>query len=258
MRRAARTAAWTLALAVALCTAGSHAQQAQPNQQQPAEPVFRTGINFVRVDVIVSDKNGANVADLKQSDFEVTEDGKPQSIENFKFIKLDGGVSSAVVEGAPRSIRTDTDEEQEASRDDVRLFAIFLDDYHVRKENSLRVRAPLEQFVQTQLGPSDMIGLMYPLQSVLNVRMTRDKDQVARGLDKFLGRKYDYIPLNDLERQYAYLPVETQEQIRVRVALSAIQGLIVHMGRTGRSGRCGLGHFSMLRRMPPSSSSAIE
>ena len=211
MRRVSRIGVCVLSLAaVLLAEAASRAQQPQPDQQQPAQPVFRTGINFVRVDVIVSDKNGANVADLKQSDFEVTEDGKPQSIENFKFIKLDGGVSSAVVEGAPRSIRTDTDEEQEASRDDVRLFAIFLDDYHVRKENSLRVRAPLEQFVQTQLGPSDMIGLMYPLQSVLNVRMTRDKDQVARGLDKFLGRKYDYIPLNDLERQYAYLPVETQ------------------------------------------------
>jgi len=229
MRRAIRTTAWALALAVTVCTAGSHAQQ------QPSQPVFRTGINFVRVDVIVSDKNGANVADLKQSDFEVTEDGKPQSIENFKFIKLDGGAVPSP-DGPPRAIRTDSDEEQEAARDDVRLFAIFLDDYHVRKENSLRVRAPLEQFVQTQLGPSDMIGLMYPLESVLNVRMTRNQDQVVRGLDKFLGRKYDYRPENDLERQYAYYPVETQEQIRVRVSLSAIRGLIVHMG-TLKEGR---------------------
>src|SRR5438105_15948259 len=118
MRCVLRTAVCVVAL-----TAVAFAQAAQ----QPAQ--FRTGINYVRVDVIVSDKNGANVADLKQSDFEVTEDGKPQSIENFKFIKLDGGLSSAAVEGAPRSIRTDTDEEQEASRDDVRLFAIFLDDY---------------------------------------------------------------------------------------------------------------------------------
>jgi VWFA-related protein len=58
----------------------------------------------------------------------------------------------------------------------------------------------------------------------------------VKGLDRFLGRKYDYTPVNDLERQYAYLPVETQEQIRVRVALSAIQGLIVHMG-TLKEGR---------------------
>ena len=241
MRRVSRIGACVLSLAaVALAEAASRAQQArqaQPDQQQqPAQPVFRTGINFVRVDVIVSDKNGANVADLKQSDFEVTEDGKPQSIENFKFIKLDGGVSSAATEGAPRRIRTDADEEQEAARDDVRLFAVFLDDYHVRKENSLRVRAPLEQFIQTQLGPSDMIGLMYPLESVFNVRMTRNQDQVVRGLEKFLGRKYDYTPTNDLEREYTYLPVETQEQIRVRVALSALRGLIVHMG-TLKEGR---------------------
>jgi VWFA-related protein len=222
-----------------VCTAGSHAQQAQAQQpaaqQPPAKPVFRTGINFVRVDVIVSDKSGANIADLKQSDFEVTEDGKPQAIENFKFIKLDGGrVPDA--DGPPRQIHTDADEEQEAARDDVRLFAIFLDDYHVRKENSIRVRAPLQQFIQTQLGPTDMIGLMYPLESVFSVRMTRNQDQLVRGIEKFLGRKYDYRPENDLERQYAEYPVETQEQIRVRVSLSAIRGLIVHMG-TLKEGR---------------------
>jgi len=234
MRRAAGVVVVALC-AVALARAQQQPQQEQGAQQTPA-PVFRAGINYVRVDVIVSDKNGTNVANLKQSDFEVLEDGKPQAIENFKFIKLDGGLAQQLSDDKPREIHTDDDEQQEASRDDVRLFAIFLDDYHVRKENSLRVRAPLEQFVQTQLGPSDMIGLMYPLESVLNVRMTRNKDQVARGLDKFLGRKYDYTPENDLERQYAYLPVETQEQIRVRVALSAIQGLIVHMG-TLKEGR---------------------
>ena len=246
-RRAFRALVWVpgiIVVAVLICTAAGHAQQQPPQQQQrqqsqeqqPADqPVFRTGINFVRVDVIVSDKSGANIADLKQSDFEITEDGKPQSVETFKFIKLDGGTVPSP-DGPPRAIHTDEDEEAEAAKDDVRLFSIFLDDYHVRKENSLRVRQPLEQWVQTQLGPSDMIGLMYPLESVLNVRMTRDHDAVVKGLDRFFGRKYDYTPLNDLERQYAYLPAETQEQIRVRVALSAIQGLIVHMG-TLKEGR---------------------
>src|SRR6516162_2832591 len=221
--------------AVAFTEVASHAQQAQPqgqadeqkDQQPPASPVFRTGINYVRVDVIVSDKIGANVADLKQGDFEVLEDGKPQNVENFKFIKLDGGRIPDADGQPPRPIRNDDDEEREAARDDVRLFAVFLDDYHVRKENSIRVRQPIEQFVQTQLGPSDMIGLMYPLESVFSVRMTRNHNAVVAGVEKFLGRKYDYTPLNDLERQYTYYPAETQEQIRVRVSLSAIRGLIV-------------------------------
>src|SRR5215831_15847294 len=86
-------------------------QQDQPatDQQNPAgqpTPLFRTGINFVRVDVIITDKSGAPVADLKQSDFEVLEDGKPQTVETFKLIKLDGGTIPSP-DGPPREIRTD-------------------------------------------------------------------------------------------------------------------------------------------------------
>src|SRR3954470_18675555 len=98
MGRALRASA-PLAIAVAIgLTALSirgDAQQGQQQQQQPPPPpttgdqppqppTFRTGINFVRVDVIISDKNGNAVADLQPGDFEVTEDGKPQKIETFK------------------------------------------------------------------------------------------------------------------------------------------------------------------------------
>src|SRR5579872_4017566 len=124
-------------------------QQPAPSdaQQQPAapgaqSPIFRTGINFVRVDVIVTDKNGQPVSDLKESDFQVTEDTKPQKIETFKLIKLDGGVTPSP-DGPPSDIRNDDDEELEASRDDTRLFAIFLDDYHVRRGASVSVRTPI-------------------------------------------------------------------------------------------------------------------
>ena len=132
----------------------------QPPQQQPPtppadpaqQPVFRTGINYVRVDVIVTDnKTGAPIGDLKMTDFDVTEDGKPQQIENFKLIKLDGGVGDATKEPI-REIRTDLDEENEAAREDVRLFAMFLDDYHVRRGASMAVRGQLAQFVQNNLG----------------------------------------------------------------------------------------------------------
>ncbi len=208
--------------------------QAQPGQQPPAsgapdQPLFRAGINFVRVDVIVSDKNGTALGDLKQSDFEVTEDGKPQTIETFKLVKLDGGISEAVKE-PPREIRTDFDEEAEAARDDVRLFAIFLDDYHVRRGASMAARDQLAKFVDTQLGPSDMVGLMYPLESTSSVRMTRNHSAVMRALQQFTGRKYDYTPRNQFEEQYAYYPTETVERIRNQVSLSALKSLIVHMG----------------------------
>ena len=207
----------------------------QPPQQQPPPadpaqpPVFRTGINFVRVDVIISDKAGNPVADLTQADFDVSEDGKPQKIDTFKMVKLDGGRNDSM-KVPPKEIRTDYDEEAEAARDDVRLFSIFLDDYHVRKGASLASRNQLSRFIETQLGPSDMVGLMYPLESTSSVRMTRNHSAVMRGLQQFEGRKYDYTPRNQYEEQYANYPTETVERIRVQVSLSAIKSLIVHMG----------------------------
>jgi VWFA-related protein len=207
------------------------ADQAAGDQtpQAPQAPVFRTGINFVRVDVIVTDKNGGEVGDLKQTDFEVLEDGKPQSIEAFKLVKLDGG-AVPTNEGPPRPIRTDSDEETEAARDDVRLFAIFLDDYHVREGASIASRGPISRFVDNQLGPSDMIGVMHPLDPIDGVRMTRNHSVVSRAIQQFRGRKGDYTPRNEFEERYFQASAEQVEQIRNQVSLSALKALIIHMG----------------------------
>src|SRR5262245_41909197 len=205
------------------------AQQPPGQQQPPDQPVFRTGINFVRVDVIITDKNGAQVGDLKDTDLEVTEDGKPQKIETFKLVKLDGG-SSDENKAPPKHIRTDYDEQAEAARDDVRLFAVFFDDYHVRRGASMSVRNPITKFIDTQIGPSDMVGIMYPLESTASVRFTRNHDAVMRAVQQFQGRKDDYTPRNQFEEKYAYYPTEVVEKIRNQVSLSAIKSMVVHMG----------------------------
>jgi len=217
---------------------GQGGQQQQPTTQQPpaqdpqagqttGQPTFRAGINFVRVDVILTDRNGNQIVDLQPGDFEVFEDNKPQKIETFRFVKLDGGTTD---KEPPRQIRTDEDEEAEASRDDVRLFAIFLDDYHVRRGTSMSARGQLAKFVETQIGPSDMVGVMYPLLSTSSVRMTRNHSAVIRALEQFVGRKFEYEPKNQFEENYAHYPTETVERIRTQVSMSAIKSLIVHMG----------------------------
>jgi VWFA-related protein len=228
------------ALILALGTSGTAQQPAKPAAAQPPAqtppadpqtppPVFRGGINYVRVDVIISDKNGNPVADLQASDFDVAEDGKPQKIDTFKLIKLDGGTADSIKE-PPKEIRNDFDEESEAARDDVRLFAIFLDDYHVRRGASMAVRGQLARFIDTQIGPSDMVGVMYPLEATGSVRMTRNHSAVSRGLQQFLGRKFEYEPKNQFEENYAHYPTEVVERVRNQVSLSALKALIIHMG----------------------------
>ncbi len=206
---------------------GSQSPDAGQDAQQP--PVFRAGINFVRVDVIVSGRDGQPVENLTQADFQVLEDGQPQTISTFKLVNLDGGAAPGP-DGPPKPIRSDFDEEAEAARDDVRLFGIFLDDYHVRRDTSMRLREPLAAFVDTKLGPSDMVALMYPLESVESLRFTRNHSAIVRGIQSFLGRKFDYEPINEYEQRYVMYPTEIVERIRTQVSLSALRALIVHLG----------------------------
>jgi VWFA-related protein len=214
---------------------GAAPQTPAPPAADSQTPIFRSDINFVRVDVIVTDRQGSPVNDLKQEDFEVTEDGKPQAIQTFKLVNVreDAGVGS----NPPREIRNAIDEQVEAARDDVRLFAFFLDDYHVRRENSMRAREVIAQFVENQLQPADMAGIMYPLWSIHDVMLTRNRRQLAGALREFEGRKYDYTPRNIFEERYVhYVSTIEAERIRNQVTLTAIKGLITRLGglREGR------------------------
>ncbi len=213
------------------------AAQQPPADQQPErtqQPAIKSGINFVRVDVIVSDGKGQPVGDLKAEDFSVSEDGKPQKVESFSVIKIDN-----LTQGTDRpmsSIRNDYDEEREAARPDVRLFVILLDDYHVRLGNAMGVRKPLFDFIQNQLGPADMVALMYPLTPVADIRFSRDKGALMGAIEHFEGRKFDYRPRNPFEEQYAFYPAATVERIRNQITMGALKAAAIRMGglREGR------------------------
>ena len=50
------------------------------------DDVIRVRSNEVRLDIVVKDKKGRPIRDLKATDFEVLEDGVPQKVESFRFV----------------------------------------------------------------------------------------------------------------------------------------------------------------------------
>ena len=108
MRAHSRNASLVLALVTVIAAGGPNrslnAQDpapqppaTQPPSTPPAgqaperaqQPPIRTGVNFVRVDAIVTDGKGEPVLDLKPEEFIVTEDNKPQKVEQFTVVKID-------------------------------------------------------------------------------------------------------------------------------------------------------------------------
>jgi VWFA-related protein len=229
----AQTAGQPSAAGQATAAQGDASTTPQGDAQQPP-PTFRAGVNFVRVDVIVNDNKGEPVTNLTQADFEVLEDGKPQTIEQFRLIRVDGNPRPG--EPPPRELRNRIDEEIEISKDDVRLFVLFLDDYHVRLGNSISVKEPLIRFVQTQIRPNDVVGIMYPLTPLDGITFTRNPATIISAIERFEGRKFDYRPRNLFEEQYARAPSEIVEQIRNQVVMTALRGLSTRLGglREGR------------------------
>ena len=55
-------------------------QQGNSGQQQGNEPVFRKNVNLVTVYFTVKDKHGALSPNLTKDSFQITEEGKPQTI----------------------------------------------------------------------------------------------------------------------------------------------------------------------------------
>ena len=110
-----------------------------PSPQAPQPPIFRGGTNLVQVDAIVSDPNGQPMTELVAADFEVLDDGKPVAIDRVRFL----GAAEYSGDTTLAPIRSHEDEEREASRDDVRVYAIVLDEYHVQRINELHVIEPL-------------------------------------------------------------------------------------------------------------------
>src|SRR5688572_18102280 len=226
-----------MVLLVGLAVRGS-AQQEPPAAQgppsDPQQPTFRAGINYVAVDVIVTDRKNAPVIDLRQEDFEVFEDGRPQPIEEFRLIRIDGTPRPDAP--APRRIRTRDDEQTEAGREDVRVVAILLDDYHTRKLTALGVKEPLTKFIETQLGPNDLVAVMSPLTPVSEVLFTTDRTSVVSAVQRFKGRKFDYTPRNRFEQEYARYSASEVERIRNDVVMDALSAVAIRMGamRQGR------------------------
>ena len=212
-------------------------QDASPKPQPPSpteQPIFRAGINTVRVDVIVTDNKGNPVTDLKLSDFEIQEDGKPQNPDTFRLIKVDTETAPAYTQ---RGIRTRNDEETAAANENSRIFAFFLDDYHVMRDSSMAMRKPVIDFIANQLSPSDLVTVMYPLTPVDAAVLTRNHQGVINAVEKFEGRKYKYDPVNAVENGYVYrLTPDAIEMIRRQVTLGAIRGMCTKLGslREGR------------------------
>jgi len=215
---------------LALATPGAQQREAGT---EPQQPTFRAGVNVVRVDVSVTGRNDEAVATLDASSFRVTEDGVPQKVETAQFIRLTGEPDG---KGRDLTIRDRQHGLAEAEKEEVRLFALFLDDYHIdsHPEVAQRLKRALESFVDA-LRPTDLVVVMDPSTTLEGVTFTRDKWLLRERIRTFKGRRGELVPVRSVLEE-AQLSQRNVWELRAGVTLSALEALVTHLGglREGR------------------------
>lgn len=235
--RPIRAASVVLAVLAASAILRAQPPHAGPTPQQPArpqqQPTFRAGTNVVRVDVTVLDKRGSPLTNLTRADFTVSEDGVPQAIDAFRLVEASGQPTDDI----SLPIRSREHAYTEAARDDIRVFVIFWDEYHIDQfEPAIRARAALTDFVQTAFGPTDLVAITDQLTPSDAIEFTRDRQALADTVAKLKGRRGVYLPPRSVMEEAQLYRQRDIEPLRSQVSRSALEATVGFLG-TIKEGR---------------------
>jgi len=140
---------------LALILASSHARTEAPHSQSDGQPpVFRSGTHLVQVNVVVHDSHGKPVDDLKQQDFAITEQGKPQRISFFTVASADKSIAPPTA--LPPHIFSNVLAENHEVPTSVTV--VLLDLLNTSWTDQLYARKGLLKFLQ-QLQPQDRVAI---------------------------------------------------------------------------------------------------
>jgi VWFA-related protein len=141
-------------------------------------------------------QDGKIVENLKPEDFEVLEDGTPQQIDSFDFVRFDTFT--------PDVVRRDPSTQREgfdlAADPRYRVFVIVVDIVFSGRTEIWYIQQPLVQFLDRILGPQDLFGFLTPRNSVKDLVLGR-KSTVIRSqiTDMFRSANIDRDDADELD-----------------------------------------------------------
>jgi VWFA-related protein len=199
MKKCVQLTAIVMVVAAAAVVVGA-GQAPAPPSQQTQQPTFKLRVDYVEVDVVVTDRQGQLVNDLKQQDFQVFEDGKSQTISTFTHVNIP-------VDRADRPLYSNVALEPDVKTNetpfDGRVYVMVIDDLHTNFGRSQRVKAAAKQFIERRLGANDLMAIVHTAGSTdASQEFTNNKRLLLAAVDKTQGRKLKSATANRTNEYY--------------------------------------------------------
>ncbi len=151
--------------------------------QEPQAPVFRSGANEVLVDIVVRDKRGKLVRDLKPGDVTVLENGVPQQVTSFREVRGAGTLRpdrEATVQtgkGAEPAVQLQRQ---------IRLVSLVF--HGLDTDGRRNARNAALEFVNSDLGPNVYYAVFF-ISRVFRpvIGYTNDRARIRKAIDLVTG-----------------------------------------------------------------------
>jgi VWFA-related protein len=181
----------------------SLAQQSQPqpsppdsqSQSEKRQTPIRVTSELVLANVVVRDKKGNLVRDLKKDDFTLYEDGKKQTISTFDFENVDeletAGAAEKTVTGeaaepaAPAGVLKKSTAPVMNARD-RRVVVLYFDFSAMEPDQIDRCVDAAKKYINAQMRPADVVALVSLATSMhVDLDFTADKEKILSTLSSY-------------------------------------------------------------------------
>jgi VWFA-related protein len=156
----------------------THAASQQGGQFEEVPPKIEVNVIRVLVPVVVRDRQGRVVDDLKKEDFQVFDDGKAHPFSRFTIEKhpaMEGNPENGARQPAPPNTTP-----QSSSLPERNIVFLF-DDLHLNAENLAQVKGAAAKMLPGALASSDMAAVV-SLSGKLNSGFTSDQAKLRQAI----------------------------------------------------------------------------
>jgi VWFA-related protein len=185
-----------------------------PRDSQGPSVTFQVEVDYVDVDVVVTDEQGNFVRGLTRDDFKVFEDGKPVKLDTFSTVEIPVQRFDATRFGGRPHVE---DVRSNRAALDGRFYVIVLDDVGTAPLRSAYVIRAAREFVEKHFAANDTAAVVYTsARRERSQEFTSDRALLLASIDKFQGIKLRSSTMDKLDGYY--------QDLKIAEALSAQKG----------------------------------
>jgi len=172
-----------LTLGLGLSSLPAQSQEKKETKKGAEEDdVVKVTSNLVNLDVIVKDKKGKAITDLKPDDFTITENGVRQNIEFFD------SALAAPEDAAKATVLANTTVSSQPSGFPRSIIALVLDEQTTEASNLKQVRDGTLKYVRERVSDNDSVALLSITGGLqLLLPFTQDKTKLISAVEKAYG-----------------------------------------------------------------------